>query len=608
MDAKKKSNLTLIIVCFLLGIGLAWWLTRDKGDDEESARKEVATYADTDDEFVDSSAHAGDIVVDFADDVDPTYVEQLGAKLGIAFTAESDNVTSDRIYVAHVDPSAERADLDELRADPRVEAAEENLTYGLPEAALDDSDEGIPDKAGAKDADKFPNDPRYNEQWHLDQIHMPDTWKAAQGDGVVVAVIDTGVSKVQDLNQTELVPGWNFVANSAKTDDDHGHGTHVAGTIAQSTHNGIGVAGVAYHAKIMPLKVLSAQGSGSVAGIADAIRWAADHGAKVINMSLGGPMSSQVLGRAVKYAHDHGVTVVCAAGNDGRGRVSYPAAYQGAIAVAATQKDERTTFYSNWGKEIDVAAPGGNTRNDPSGGVLQNTMYQGRDDYYFFMGTSMASPHVAGVAALIVGQGVTDPDAVERILKETARKPQGMDTESKDYKLHYGAGLIDAKAAVAKAQLGTGGVEFGAAAGLALLLGWSLRRRALLGHFGVGGLAGLVLGSSGLFFLPQVHATSGMSLLAHGFPAWDEAAFGAAGHGNPLFYSAIVVIILGVLLFAFKRTRGLLAGFALGVAGHLFASSYMGVVDVKWIPWDHAWLIANGLVATAIGYVSMRKD
>src|SRR5581483_9670990 len=292
---------------------------------------------------------------------------------------------------------------------------------------------------------------------HLEQIKAKQAWKQAQGEGVTVAVVDTGVAKVPDLAQTVLVPGYNFVNNTADATDDHGHGTHVAGTIAQSTHNGVGVAGVAFKAKIMPIKVLSARGSGSVSGIAEGIRWAADHGAKVINMSLGGPIASSVLGKAVKYAHDKGTTVVCAAGNDGRGKVSYPAAYAGAIAVAATQFDETTTFYSNWGKEIDVAAPGGNTRVDQNGdgqpdGVLQNTVVPGdtsRNDYLWFMGTSMASPHVAGVAALVISAGVTNPDQVEKILKETARAPK---KKGDNYEQHYGAGIVDAAAAVAKAR------------------------------------------------------------------------------------------------------------------------------------------------------------
>jgi len=212
----------------------------------------------------------------------------------------------------------------------------------------------------------------------------------------------------------------------------------------------------------MPIKVLSGSGSGSVGGIAEGIRWAADHGAKVINMSLGGPFNSPVLANAVRYAHEHGVVVVCAAGNDGRGRVSYPAANRGAIAVAATQFDETTTFYSNWGKEIFIAAPGGNTRIDQNGdgvpdGVLQNTVVPGdisRQDYLGFMGTSMASPHVAGVAALVVSQGVTDPDAVAKILKQSARRPKHY---RGNHDNHYGAGIIDALAAVqeARAQVAT---------------------------------------------------------------------------------------------------------------------------------------------------------
>ncbi|MSP63667.1 MAG: peptidase S8 [Myxococcales bacterium] len=607
---KKNKGLWIFLVCLLIGLGVGWWITRDRPDGK--AVDQVALVSDDPPFFVDedSAAPTGELVVDFADDVDPAYVASLGARLGIQFQPEGDYSDPERVLVAKVDPENEEESLAALRGDPQVEAADENFVYAIPEAAMPDLP--VRDPSAARGPDTFPNDPRYGEQWHLDQIHMPDTWRAAQGDGVIVAVIDTGVTKTQDLQQTAFVPGWNFVNNSANTDDDHGHGTHVAGTIAQSTHNGVGVAGVAYHAKIMPMKVLSARGSGSVAGIAEAIRWASDHGAKVINMSLGGGMSSSVLAKAVKYAHDHGTTVVCAAGNDGRGKVSFPAANPGAIAVAATQKDETTTFYSNWGKEIDVAAPGGNTRTDPSGGVLQNTLYQGKDDYYFFMGTSMASPHAAGVAALIVSQGVTDPDAVEKVMKETSRAPRGMGDKPGDYAQHYGSGILDAQAAVKKAQLGYGGLEFGAAAGLAALLLLRLRRKNLLGSFGFfgfgGGLGALVIAGGGLFFLPQLDlAVPGMALLSHGIPAWDANLFGAASHGNLFFYSALLPVIAGALLYGFPRARGLIAGLALGVAGHLFAQAYLGTVDIKWMPFDHAWLIGNGLLATAIGYVAARK-
>ena len=322
-------------------------------------------------------------------------------------------------------------------------------------------------KAGESgdDTGSFPNDACYKYQWHMRQIGMPAAWKQGNGKGAVVAVIDTGVTKVGDLADTKFVAGYNFVANNANAADDHGHGTHVAGTIAESTNNKLGVAGVAYGATIMPLKVLSAQGSGSMGGISQSIRWAADHGANVINMSLGGGRSMAPMAKAIKYAHDKGVVVIAAAGNDGSGRVSYPARYPDVIAVAATQQDEATTFYSNWGPEVDLAAPGGNTRGNAQGGVLQHTIVPGdtkRTDYLWFMGTSMATPHVAGVAALVVGAGVKKPAAVEEILLSTARKPAGRNAAAgARIDDHYGAGIVDAAAALHKTRDARGGEELG---------------------------------------------------------------------------------------------------------------------------------------------------
>jgi serine protease len=608
---KTSIGFKFVIACSLLAPGLLWLLGRGSGDGD--ANKEAPAYADTLPGFEpgDTDATPGEIVVDFADDIAPAAIAAWEARLALRFVPASRYSDNDRIYRAVVDPDRVGSDLAELRRDPLVEAAEENHIYSIPEVELANTVVPADELTTPTEDSKFPNDPRYGEQWHMRQIHMDETWKAAQGEGVIVAVVDTGVSRVSDLAQTEFVPGWNFVDNNANAADDHGHGTHVAGTIAQSTHNGIGVTGVAYKAKIMPIKVLSGQGSGTVSGIAEGIRWAADNGAKVINMSLGGRMSSQVLGKAVKYAHDKGVTVVCAAGNDGKGRVSYPAAYPGAVAVAATQKDEATAFYSNWGKQIDIAAPGGNTRSDPTGGVLQNTLYAGKDDYFFFMGTSMASPHVAGVAALVVGAGVSDPDKVEQILKETARRPK-LDANAPDYAEHYGAGIIDAAAAVRKAQLGQGGLELGVATGLAALVLLGLRRRHLLGHFGLGGALALVLGASGFFFLPQLFGGSdlpGMNLLTRGIPAWDGALLpgGAAAHGNVLFYSALLPIGLAVLGYGWKRARGIIAGLALGIAGHLLAQTFLGTVDIHWMPLDNLWLALNGFLAAIVGYAVARK-
>jgi serine protease len=600
---KKNRALRIILLFALIGFAVAWYLKRGR-DNVTSNHQTPAPIAALDDEGS-FFAIPGELVVDFRDDESHEKIAQLGQALGVRFRPASRSFYDvDEIYTVDA-PDAARV-LALLRANPDVEAADFEFIYGLPEDSLDTEDEGLPADDDVTLHKDFPNDPRFKDQWHLQQIHMMQTWKAAQGDGVVVAVIDTGVARVPDLKETEIVGGWNFVRDSSDATDDHGHGTHVAGTIAQSTHNALGVAGVAFHAKIMPIKVLSARGSGSVSGIANGIRWAADHGAKVINMSLGGPMASSVLAKAVKYAHDKGVVVVCAAGNDGRGKVSYPAAYPHAIAVAATQFDETTTFYSNWGKEIDIAAPGGNTRVDQNGdgqpdGVLQNTIVPGdisRNDYLWFMGTSMASPHVAGVAALVMSQGVTDPDAVEKILKETAREPT---SGRKDNQNRYGAGIVDAAAAVKKAQVNYGGYELGAALGLAGLMLLRLRRLGRLAiGLGAGGLGALVVGASGLFFLPQLVHLPAASILAHGFPAWEPAALGS--FGSWLFHSALAPVAAMVTLYGSTRGRRLAAGFALGVGAHLAFVAIAGTVALPAL-----WLALNALASLGAAYVSLRK-
>lgn len=304
-----------------------------------------------------------------------------------------------------------------------------------------------------------PNDPNYKYQWHLDNpayggIQMQKAWDISSGAGVRVAVVDTGIRKGTDLANTCFVPGWDYVNNDSDPIDDNGHGTHVAGTVAQSTNNSLGVAGVAYKSCLMPVKVLNSGGSGTYAQVANGIRYAADNGAKVINLSLGGSSPSLTLEEAVAYAFGKGVTVIAAAGNDNSSTLIYPAAYDAyVIAVGATQYDETKAPYSSYGPSLDIVAPGGNTSVDQNkdgyaDGVLQQTFTKSGTritwGYWFYQGTSMAAPHVSGVAALLIAKGnATTPEQIRTALQKTAEDKGGVGRDDT-----YGYGLVDAFAAL----------------------------------------------------------------------------------------------------------------------------------------------------------------
>ena len=280
------------------------------------------------------------------------------------------------------------------------------------------------------------NDPLRSYQWDMTAMDVEGAWAYGTGRGVRVAVIDTGVGRNGEDKPKNLMAGYDFVSGDNDSTDENGHGSHVAGTIAQATNNGKGCIGVAPDAEILPLRVLDAQGSGDAYTIAKAIVYAADQGAKVINMSLGSAQSTGTEKDAVAYAIGKGVVIVAASGNESATSVGYPASYDGVIAVGATRYDGQVAAYSNGGTALDVVAPGGDMGVDQNhdgygDGIVQEVVLRTSHDYELYEGTSMASPHVAGLAALLISAGARPAD-VPGLITSTAKDigPAGFDVRA----------------------------------------------------------------------------------------------------------------------------------------------------------------------------------
>src|SRR5918998_1501326 len=381
----------------------------------------------------------------------------LGA-LSCAATAAAAEYVPGEVVVGHEDGSFSKVETEpgqsvreatrELRADPDV-------AYAVPNYV-------------ARASQLSPNDPSLRRQWNFTEpfgIGMPEAWALAEaagapgGRGAVVAVLDSGVAferyggfrRAPDLRRSTFVHPWDFVDRDRHPNDRYGHGTHVTGTIAQATNNGLGVAGVAYGVKIMPLRVLDDIGQGDSFAIAKAVRYAAKRGADVINLSL--EFDRRVVAAeipeilaAIRYAHSRGAVIVAAAGNTGKKslrRVAYPARASEVIAVGATTRTGCRSEYSSFGPDLDVVAPGGGVDANPatpeeealcrpetSGDWIYQQTFTGNSVRVFglprgYEGTSMASPHVAGIAALAIATRRLGedppPSAVQAHLEATAR-------------------------------------------------------------------------------------------------------------------------------------------------------------------------------------------
>lgn len=294
-----------------------------------------------------------------------------------------------------------------------------------------------------------PNDTHYNLQWAPPLMGAEEAWDETTGDpGVAVAILDTGVDlQHPDLTGKFTSYGYDFVNSDSNPDDDNGHGTHVGGIVGAKTDNSLGVASIGWDTKLMAIKVLNASGSGNHSWIAAGITAAADNGADVINMSLGGPSGSTPLLNAVNYAHNAGVLVVASSGNSGNSNPTYPAAYSNVVAVGATNQSDVRASFSSYGTWLDITAPGVSIYSSwcctGSGGGTPAP-------YVYASGTSMSAPNLSGVAALILAANPNLSNSQMRDILEDSAVDRG--TPGPD--IYYGHGRVDAEAAVGTAAAG----------------------------------------------------------------------------------------------------------------------------------------------------------
>jgi thermitase len=310
--------------------------------------------------------------------------------------------------------------------------AKESVEFAEPQYILMQNNVNMPNELN------LPNDQLYREeyQWNLPVIETEEGWKISRGSkDITIAVIDTGVDLDHPDLVNRLVEGYNVLGDNHLAEDDNGHGTHVAGIIASETNNHEGIAGLTWYNKIMPIKAMGTEGYGTTFDIAKGIVWAVDHGADVINLSLGNYKESNVLEKAIHYAYNRNVVMVAAAGNDASKQPSYPAAYPEVLSVSAVNVDGELAEFSNHGSYINISAPGE---------YIPSTYFN--EQYAALSGTSMAAPHVAGLAGLVKS---ANPDLsnkeIMKIIQDSA-----IDLGRPGRDIEFGYGMIDVKNALKK--------------------------------------------------------------------------------------------------------------------------------------------------------------
>ncbi len=357
-------GIAALAVVFLVLVG--YWQTRRSDD-------------------LDDIAVPNQLIVRFKDDVEPAVIEEIHRK-----------------HRCEVMDGLEDAGFQVIRSKRKTQWMMEKY-MNLPEIEYAEPDYKVK-------AFYTPNDPFFpGYQYGPQRVGAPAAWEVSQSSSnIIIAIVDSGIELSHPDLAGKLLQGYDFVDGDAVPADSNGHGTHVAGIAAAITNNARGIAGMAPFASILPVRVLDHNGNGSMSTVASGIIYAANRGAQVINLSLGSPYDTSTLQYAVSYAWSRGSVLVAAAGNDGLPTPNYPANYPNVLAVAATDAYDFKTPFSNFGTWVDVAAPGASILSTYLGG-----------NYAYLDGTSMAAPHVSGIAALLAAQGRSNTQ-VHDIIRTTS--------------------------------------------------------------------------------------------------------------------------------------------------------------------------------------------
>lgn len=437
---KIGASITVLLV---FGLGRTGILSASSQANLQSQTPSSQTYSQTPgpDPVAKGEYKPGEVLVKFETGVASTAVQQ---RLERTDATRVRYLYGSDVQIWEVPIGQEMATVEQLKADPSVAFAQPNYLYRVL---------------------TVPDDPGYGHQWAHPLLGSPGAWDITTGSAAVtIAIIDTGIDGTHPDLADKIVPGFDFVARDGDPQDGHGHGTHVAGIAAATSNNSAGVAGLDWQARIMAVRVLDEYGVGWDSDIAEGIRWAYQNGAKVLNLSLGGPGYSQAMQDAINAAHDAGSLVVAAMGNcraydpyacPTPNPSTYPAAYENVFAVAATNRADAFAYYSQYGSHCDIAAPGGEMSylHDPDGiystmptyPVYLTTQFPNfSTSYDYLQGTSQATPHVAALAALVwsVNTSLT-PEEVQDIIQTTA-----VDLGKPGWDLDYGYGRINPRAAL----------------------------------------------------------------------------------------------------------------------------------------------------------------